>query len=284
MHISVTLLSSYLYCKRKLFLERVLRVTEPPKEALVKGSIRHAVYDGMNKIDEDIVKSILLEDGFSEIYKHYLRNFSKLLRNTIEKNKYSLKEVKLPLIDAYKQIWPFFERDSMIRAERIFNFKEMHGLFGAELWEKLTPKIQSEIKITSDSLMLKGIIDQLEIYEAGYVPIELKTGKMPNEGMWPGHRIQLGAYALLLEEKFNTVVKEGFVHYLDKNERRYLGINPFLREEILALRDKVKQLLESKEIPELEKNENKCNACGLRKECRDEKFILNKLKQLNRKL
>ena len=75
-----------------------------------------------------------------------------------------------------------------------------------------------------------------------------------------------------------------WLHYLDYEERRYLGINPFLKEEILALRDKVKQLLESKKVPETEKNENKCKVCGLRKECKNEKFILNKLKQLNRKL
>ena len=261
-----------------------MKIVEPPKEALVKGSIRHDVYDNVNKIEESIVKSFLIEDGFEEIYKRYMRNYSRLLRKAIEKNKHGLRTVQLPLIEAYKQIWPFFERESKTRAERLFNFIQEHNLIGDELWDKLTPKIKSEIKITSDSLMLKGIIDQLEIYEADYVPIELKTGKMPNEGMWPGHRIQLGAYALLLEEKFGKQIKEGFVHYLDHEERRYLGINPFLKEEILTLRDKVKNLLESKQAPEPEKNINKCRVCGLRKQCRDEKFILNKLKQLNRKL
>ena len=37
--ISVSTLSAYMYCKRKLFLERVLGLFEPEKEALVKGTI-----------------------------------------------------------------------------------------------------------------------------------------------------------------------------------------------------------------------------------------------------
>ena len=69
----------------------------------------------------------------------------------------------------------------------------------------------------------------------GYVPIELKTGKMPKEGVWPGHRIQIAAYSMLIEEKFNTTVKEGFVRYLDSKETRHIAINPFMREEITNL-------------------------------------------------
>ena len=46
----------------------------------------------------------------------------------------------------------------------------------------------------------------MEIYENGYVPIELKTGKMPKEGVWPGHKVQIAAYSMLIEEKFKTEV------------------------------------------------------------------------------
>ena len=60
--ISVSMLSAYLYCKRKLFLERVLGLFEPEKEALVKGTIRHETYDRVNRIEEKIVKSITEND------------------------------------------------------------------------------------------------------------------------------------------------------------------------------------------------------------------------------
>jgi CRISPR-associated protein Cas4 len=144
------------------------------------------------------------------------------------------------------------------------------------LWDKLTPKIESEFKIASDSLELKGIVDQIEVYPSGRVPIELKTGSMPKEGVWPGHRIQLGAYALLMEERFGKKIKEGFVHYLDPNIRRQVVINPFLRQEVKELKNKIRQMLDGKDIPAAADNENKCKKCGLREQCVDEK-LLNKL-------
>jgi len=276
--ISVTMLSSYLYCSRKLFLEKVLGLFEPEKLELVKGSIRHDTYDNVNKIEEGIVKSIISADSFEDIYSRYAKSYSSILRRSIVANKFRLRNVKLPLIDAYHQIWPFFQRESEIRALNIFKFIEKFQVYGNELWEKLTPKIESEYRIDSENLLLTGIIDQVEKHPEGFVPIELKTGKMPADGVWPGHRVQIAAYALMLEEKLGKEVKEGFVYYLDSDTRRQIIINPFLKEEVKELRKKVCELLESKEIPAITDNENKCSKCGLKEKCFDEKFLEKLLK------
>jgi len=276
------MLSSYLYCKRKLFLEKVLKLISPERVVLVKGSIRHEVFDKANKKEEEVVKSITENEGFKDIYDKYIKNYTILLRETIRANKYRLKNVKLPLSDAFKQTWPFFIRESRIRAENLFNFAKRHDVYGEELWHKLIPKIKSEYKVDSDELLLRGIVDQVEVYEKGIVPVELKTGSMPKEGVWPGHRIQIGAYALLLEQKHDIKIKEGFVHYLDSDERRHIAINPFLKEEVLDLRKKVIELLKNKKAPIFCKNERKCAACGLKDKCYDEKFIKTKLRLLNK--
>lgn len=271
--ISVTMLSAYLYCRRKLYLEKVLGLFEPEKEALVRGTIRHETYDKANSEEEKIIKSITPEDDLKSIHDRYLVSYSKLLRKTISENKYRLKNINLSLIDAYQQIIPFFRKESEMRALNIFKFVEKYSLFGEELWKKLTPKIESELKISSESLELTGVIDQIEKYPDGKVPLELKTGSMPKEGVWPGHRVQLGAYALLMEEKYGKPVDEGFVVYLDKQERRHIAINPFLKQEVRDLKDKVRELLRSKQIPEKTENENKCRKCGLRGKCENEKFL-----------
>jgi len=281
--ISVSMLSAYLYCKRKLFLEYVLGLFEPEKEALVRGSIRHATYDKVNKVEEALVKSITNKDGFEAIYKRYLNTYSNLLRKTITSNKYRLRKIQLPLVDAYQQIIPFFRQESEMRALNIHNFIIKHKIYGEELWEKLIPKIESEFRIDSDNLELKGIIDQIEVYPEGKIPIELKTGKMPNEGVWPGHRIQLGAYALLMEEKFGQEIKEGFVVYLDKQERRHIVVNPFLKQEVKDIKDKVRSLLNDFCIPEFTDNENKCAKCGLKEQCCNEKFLNSKIKEVQNK-
>lgn len=58
MKIPVSLLSTYLYCPRKLFLQEVLLLEEPPKDIVVMGSIRHETHDLINKKEEEIVTSI----------------------------------------------------------------------------------------------------------------------------------------------------------------------------------------------------------------------------------
>ena len=175
MRIPVSLLSTYLYCSRKLFLEQVLLLEEPPKESVVLGSIRHETYDNINKSEEEIVTSITRSLPLKEIQALYKQKYLQVLRNVITKNKKRLEEVNLNMLDAYKNSFSFIMDESDIRANHVFSFIESNNVFGKELWQKLTPKIISELKIASEELKLTGIIDQVHVYENEYVPFELKT-------------------------------------------------------------------------------------------------------------
>ena len=81
--IPVNLLSTYLYCKRKLYLQEVLKLIEAPKEAVIKGRIKHECYDKINKIEENIVKSILKEISLNELIKLYRKKNSFIIRDII---------------------------------------------------------------------------------------------------------------------------------------------------------------------------------------------------------
>ena len=271
--LSVTTITSYLYCQRKLYLNYVLGIREPPKPPLALGTVRHDTYEGIINSEEAIVCSITEKRTLEEIKGLYKKEFSEILRNSIRKNRELLEKLGLNLQEIFKNAWPLILKESESRAKSLYDFMEMHLIYGRDLWEKLTPKIKSEYRIESPSLQLKGVIDQIEIYERGFVPIELKTGKAPKEDVWENHKIQLGAYALLLEEKFNVPVKEGFVNYLDAQERRHVPINPFLKDEIRQLIKKTQLLLESKEIPDFADNPNKCAGCGIREQCYNEKLL-----------
>ena len=280
MKISVSLLSSYLYCSRKLFLEKVLLLEEPPKESLVMGTIRHETYDKINKNEELIVTSITKKIEFEQIKELYKQNYLKFLRKSVAANKERLKEVNINMLDAYKKAFPFIMEESITRSANVFDFIEKNNVFGDELWHRLTPKIISELRIDSEELKLKGIIDQVHVYDNDYVPFELKTGRTPADGVWPSHRIQIAAYSLLLQEKFNKPVKEGFVYYLDTKEKRHIAINPFMREEVKQIVNEVISLLENKKLPDFCNNENKCRKCGLRETCYDEEKV-NELLKIN---
>ena len=278
MKISVSLLSTYLYCSRKLFLEKVLLLEEPPKESLVMGTIRHETYDKINKKEEEIVTSIKKITALESLQALYNKEYLAILRKSIANNRKRLQDVNINMLEAYKKSFPFIMEESSIRATNIFNFIEENNIFGEELWQKLTPKIISELRVESEELKLKGIVDQVHVYGNDYVPFELKTGRTPQDGVWPSHRIQIAAYSLLLQEKFNKQVKEGFVVYLDTKEKRHIAINPFMKQEVRQIVDDIIELLEGKEIPDFCNNENKCIKCGLRKTCYNEEEINNLLK------
>ena len=280
MKISVTMLSSYSYCQRKLFLENVLRIYEPPKQALVLGSVRHEVFDEINKKEKQIVSSIIERMELEKLKEKYKEEYSKVLRQVIVDYKEDLLGFNLSLPDVFRQCWPIVLEEAETRAKNIFDFIAKHNIFGEELWEKLTPKIESEFRIESDILGLKGIIDHLEKHPEKYVPVELKTGKMPSEGVWPGHKIQIAAYMMLLEEKFNQKVNSGFIYYLDSKQKREIVMNEFLKEEIKDLVGKVKSLFNSQIIPNYCGNPNKCEKCGLKDQCYDEKLLNRRLKEL----
>ena len=264
--ISVTTLSSYLYCPRKLYLEKVLKIVKPPKEVLVKGSIRHKTYDGINKAEEELVKSIDKSD-LSYISTIFKKEYSQILRKVLINNRRELATVNLDLSETFKKVWPMILSESRVRANNIFSFVQKFNIFGNQLWDSLTPKIKSEQWLQSENIELRGIVDQVQIYEGEIVPYELKTGKMPLQGVWPGHKIQIGAYMMLLQESTNMKISRGVIRYLDAQTEREIIFNPFLRDEVLDLRDKTRQILSSDELPPIINNKSKCKACELREKC-----------------
>ena len=278
--LSVSALTSFLYCQRKLYLQNVLGFYEPIKEPTIKGTIRHGVYEQINNIEESIVTSITKRSTKEELFNKYKTAHSEILINTIRKYKEELKKLELKPNEIFKQTWPLIMEESITRAKNIWEFMQTHLVYGKELWEKLTPKIKSEFRIESEKLSLRGIIDQIEIYTNGYVPVELKTGQCPKEGVWPNHKIQIAAYAMLLEDIYKAEIKEGFIAYLDAKQRRHVPINPFLKQEILELMEKTKSLLESREIPQKADNLNKCKSCGLKERCYDEKMLEKRQKEV----
>jgi len=278
--LSVSALAGYLYCQRKIYLQYVLRFFEPIKPATIKGTIRHQVHEAINNKEEEIVTSITKKLSKEELFNLYRNTHADILKETITKYKDQLEKLNLSPEEILKKVWPLIMEESITRAKNIWEFMQTHLVYGKDLWEKLTPKIKTEYRITSEKLGIRGIIDQIEVYEKGVVPVELKTGSCPKEGVWPNHKIQLAAYALLLEEGFSTNVKEGFITYLDVKQRRHVPINPFLRQELLDLITKVKNLLNNKDLPDFEKNQNKCNKCGIKDICHSPKTIEKRVKEI----
>ncbi|HYD04019.1 MAG TPA: CRISPR-associated protein Cas4 [Alphaproteobacteria bacterium] len=270
--VTATQLSSYLYCPRKLFMTTVLSLESPPKEELVKGKIWHETFELINTGEEAIVSSISEKKSYPELFDIYRKYYSKYLRNAIIKNKSGLKEFNLSMIELFKDYWPGFENEAKNRALNLSNFMNKHEVYGQELWKILTPKILSEQYYKSEKLNLSGVIDVIEIHNTLqddkkiYLPIELKTGKVPSKGMWDGHRVQLAAYIMLLEDK-GYESTEGVLQYKDADDRRVLQMNSLLRDEVLDLIRAVNKLISDFTLPDYVDNRNKCKTCPFKETC-----------------
>lgn len=278
--LSVTSLTAYLYCARKLYLQKVLGYEEIPKEFLVRGSIKHRVFEEMEKTEKGMICSIDSSSAYEQILDMYNKRYAQILRMVILQSKNQLKLVNLLPMDAFKQYILLFRMEAEMRASNLFSFIEKNKVYGEALWESLTPKLKSEYKIASQNLYLTGKIDQVQVFPTMLLPVELKTGKAPKEGAWEDHKIQLAAYALLLEDSFKVPINSGIIRYVDDNQARSIEINPFLKDQVKELVKEVKAMLSSEKLPPLNKNENKCRSCSLKEICRSPDPV-SKAKDLN---
>jgi len=279
--LAVTSLTAYLFCPRKLFLEKVMGYSEIPKALLVKGAIKHKVFEEMEKHEANIISSFGKGITKDQIFDKYNSVYSEVLRRVILNSRKQLSLAKMLPVSAFKQFQPIFRQEAVSRADALFEFIEKKNVYGVELWETFTPKIKSEYRVSAESLGLSGKVDQVLVYPDNVVPIEIKSGSAPREGAWENHKIQLAAYALMLESIFNVSIAAGYVKYMDENISRRIEINPFLKDQVSGLIKDVNNMLNARILPKKVSNTNKCEKCGLKKICYSDD-IAEKAQHLNR--
>jgi CRISPR/Cas system-associated exonuclease Cas4 (RecB family) len=272
MIIPVTLLSEYQYCPRKVYYSKVLKIRVPPNEALVKGKVRHKIEEEAN-IRFDFVVTKVSRGDFDFIFNLFRESYLELVRRTILHNVKLMQSINLDVQAITNEFMETFTVLAKQVAESIHEIVIKHKVLGKDILQHIKTEQTAEMFIESKELQLRGIIDAVEFAEDNVIPIELKTGSMPRQGVWPSHKIQVGCYMLLCKEHYeDKKIEFGIVRYLDFNEDREVVLNPFLRDEIFSTRDKVITILEGKLVPErlpsIEGNINrKCINCLYKKKC-----------------
>ena len=94
------------------------------------------------------------------------------------------------------------------------------------------------------------------------VPIELKSRAAPARGPPPSHRVQVEAYALLVEETTGSPPPFGLLRYGDGREFR-VRWDAAAREEVMRLRADLARRYDGRATP----SPAKCAACAWRTVC-----------------
>src|SRR5262245_21798686 len=97
--------------------------------------------------------------------------------------------------------------------ERVFSGRHLHATL-----ENDEERESVSVELNSPSLGLYGKVDCLKRRDGSYLPYEHKRGqprRLADHSVvpWPSDRLQLIAYAVLLEEAFGEPIPEGRIRY-----------------------------------------------------------------------
>jgi CRISPR-associated exonuclease Cas4 len=194
-----------------------------------------------------------------------------------------LKELALTYVLAHKSVNPVsalnVELDRISKEMRIIYRSELAGfddealasaVSGVRSWlGDICPNLSSDFYdspcefepvLRSDKFGLTGTPDKLIKNRDEYAPSIIKTGAMPENGVWKSDRVQLTAYAILVEEIYNIVVWRGFVEYARWGTVREVTIKRHERRKVLQLRDRVLKIQDGF-MPE-KPSDAPCERCG----------------------
>jgi CRISPR-associated protein Cas1 len=134
------------------------------------------------------------------------------------------------------------------------------------------------LEFESATLGLRGAVDVLRRRDGHFIPYEHKRGRSAGQRghreAWRTDRVQVGAYALLVEEAYGQPVPEGRVRYHADGVTVRVPIDAGLREEVRRALARAGALRQSVERPQVTDNERLCTRCSLAPVCLPEEARL----------
>jgi len=124
--------------------------------------------------------------------------------------------------------------------------------------------------LSSGNLELQGNVDCIiKTASDEYVPVDYKNMASDRGRAWMDHKYQLVAYALLVEENFDTVVRRGFVNYIPETLILQLEITPTMKSYVKRVLGHIRRIIKEEELPPIRVAKQKCTGgCGHKQICR----------------
>lgn len=144
---------------------------------------------------------------------------------------------------------------------RVYAGRTLHEaeVGGGGKWESLT--------LESETWGIRGKVDFVRYRDGGLVAFEHKRGRSRDDEAWPSDRLQVIAYAALLEEQLGKPVAEGRVHYHANNMTVRVPVDERARSDLRAAIQRARELSQTVQRPPVTENERLCAKCSLAPVC-----------------
>jgi len=262
--ISVSDLNAWLYCSRKLYLQRVKKLEVPPNRNLIIGKIKHNILENFSKREESFISSI--EKDYTRLdllfmYEDFLKNIANLV---FIENMEMIERFMIDKEDIMKKVLRDFSEDIKLRIAAI---KEAiaKGFLKEKIYHNLDSIYLSELRLESPAYGLRGRVDRILVSrkDNSIIPFELKSRE---DKIFHSDEIQLTAYAMLLEDHYKILIPKGIVEV--GNKRQEVEISSKMKDEVLALANEIRNIHNPENpIPPIQSNFNKCRNCEFQEAC-----------------
>lgn len=129
-----------------------------------------------------------------------------------------------------------------------------------------------DVSLRSERLGLRGRLDLAIAVPGRAVPgaeaivVEYKDSEKP---AGPHFKLQLAAYALLLEEAWGLPVRRGFLYSIPLRQSEVVPITAALRQKVLRAVDELRAVVVGECMPEPPASRRPCVSCEFRRFCND---------------
>ncbi|MGB1287647.1 MAG: CRISPR-associated protein Cas4 [Aggregatilineales bacterium] len=155
--------------------------------------------------------------------------------------------------------------------------KMRHGITAHELEQKraaqrtlhqyhtMTGTRHFDVAVLSEKLRLSGQIDEVVETDTGMFPVDYKLAKRAGYHF----KIQLTAYAILLEESTGQPIKQGYLYLMRPREMVTVRFSKKLRQDVHNALVHMHEIAESEMMPAPAASPARCIDCEFRRFCND---------------
>ena len=197
--INVSSIKTHMYCPMKLYIQTHVDTDEKNDFQLaielkkLKIDVNDLIQKNMRKIKKDMSL-----DEIEQILSQNIDSYIESSANAITSMDLGIESSQITQItdDSYFNI-----KLKSIKLKQTMTILDKNAF---EIVDMFFPNCMYSYLIKDPQLELIGMCDKIEIIDGKYYPVTIKSSNPPVKGVWDQDAVELVAYAILLEEEFET--------------------------------------------------------------------------------